>query len=186
MRLISFPKVLVIANLSIGSCTLQKGGDLQSSELEASRRPAPQIFKYDAPTGNCLNSAGIAGLNEVTMNQIYRTKNGACANLKAKCLVPKGLLINGDEAMCMPKQDTSIAKEIDFRGADFRDARLAGYYGLINCKLEGANLSELDFHGYATIQGSANSFTKLPGPDFTKAECNFADDAVSCVSHQQE
>jgi hypothetical protein len=103
---------------------------------------------FDWSTGQCTNAAGEPALNDLPVEVVREEGWGECVDLRGQSL-------NGDD-LAYP----------DLQGWFLPGARLDGaslyFAGLEGASLQGAHLGEINF-GYATIEGSVDDFTELPG-----------------------
>lgn len=104
-------------------------------------------FHYNAKTGACENDLRQTGLNPVTRDEIQKTGDGECADLRFQ--------LNGDN-LSYP-----ILKDWNLKGASLDKAKLF-FAHLLDADLRGARLEGFEF-GYAEITGLIDEFTKLPG-----------------------
>lgn len=120
---------------------------------------------FDWASGACLDREGHPALNEVPIEVVRETGQGACADLR-------GMALNGADYTGP-----------DLVGWNLVGARLNGaslfFAQLDYASLNGAKLSDLNF-GYATITGSIDDHTELPDACETQ-ESPWSGAQASCV-----
>ena len=104
-------------------------------------------FHYDSVNGKCTNTVGEAGLNYISLDDLKRTGNGECTDLR-------GLNLSAGTT------SNEIFVNWNLRGADLTQAHLH-FANIEKAQLQGANLSQFDF-GYAEVIGEIDSHTKIP------------------------
>ncbi len=120
---------------------------------------------FDWSTGTCVDGDGNPALNDVPIEVVRETGQGACADLRGEAL--NGADYSGP----------------DLSGWNLVGARLDGarlfFAQLDYASLNGAKLADLEF-GYATITGSIDANTELPDACETQTS-PWSGSSASCV-----
>jgi hypothetical protein len=134
------------------------GGAVLLAEIALGQAPpaAPPRFRYDEPSGRCLDSEGREGYNPGSREELQKTGEAECADFSGRALNLTYLQLAG----------------ANLQGADF--ANVSWYLGSItDSDLTGANLSRTS--GQMAYRGSRLRKARLSGSDLTWADLRDVD-----------
>ena len=135
---------------------------------------SPREFSYDEDSGQCRNSLGEVGFNQVDLVKIRVSKDCECMKF-SKIQV---LDVMGDTIQ-IPRRFAYLKIEnYNFKGSVLDSCNLY-FNNLVAADLRGTDLSTLQY-GYALVTGRIDDFTKLPLSGIIEVRAN--GDSVRCFN----
>jgi uncharacterized protein YjbI with pentapeptide repeats len=154
-RVQSGARGLLIA-MALGGAVALEGVLLAAIALGQAPPAAPQRFRYDEPSGRCLDSEGRAGYDRGSREELEETGEAECADFSGKGLNMTYLHL----------------ARANLQGANF--ANVSWYLGSItDSDLTGANLSRTS--GQMAYRGSRLRNARLSESDLTWSDLRDAD-----------